>query len=160
MFDVVEGIIHFPLKSFTGVLQTKSEFPIWECAPGTNKGSFLLVFWVDIDLIIDGKAIHRWKDLTSSTFINYLVNKGSGIVVFWTSMINIPIINTYSSLFLHDRNNIVNPIGKRNEIYETSMQKLFDFCFYGSSLLRWTGWRHCCTSLTLVYILISCSTIL
>jgi len=59
MFDVMGGIIHVPLKIFPYVLQTKREFPIGECAPWTNKSSFRLVLWADIDLIIAEKSIHK-----------------------------------------------------------------------------------------------------
>jgi len=59
MFDVMEGIIHFALKFGPYILQTKWEFPIGECSPWTNKSSFSLVLWADIDLIVAGKSIHE-----------------------------------------------------------------------------------------------------
>ena len=65
----------------------------------------------DIDLIVAGKSIHERKDFTSSIIVNNLVNKWSRIVVFWTSMIDILIIDTHSndSLLFHDMNDIGNP---------------------------------------------------
>ena len=65
-------------------------------------------YWFDIV----GKSIHERKHFTSSTIVNNLVDKGSRIVVFWTSKIYIPIIdaNSDGSLFFHNRNDVGNPL--------------------------------------------------
>lgn len=131
MFDVMEGIINCPLKCFPCIIQTKREFLVSECDPWINKSSFRLVLWVDIDLIIAEKTIHEREYFTYGTCINNLVDKWSRIIVFLTSLINIPIIDAhlYCPLFLHDRNNIGNQINKRNRVNETILQKFFDFYF-------------------------------
>ena len=64
--------------------------------------------WEYVDCIIVEKSIHKSKYFISSTFVNDLINIESRIIVFWTSLIEIPIVGTYSngSLFLFNRNNI------------------------------------------------------
>jgi len=59
MLDVMEGIVHYPLKCGPCILQTEREFPISEYAPWTNKRFFRLVLWADIDLIVTRKTIHK-----------------------------------------------------------------------------------------------------
>ena len=112
MSFVVKSVVHSPLKSCSSILQSKWEFSIRKCAPRTDECCLTLVLWVDISLIVARKSIHEEKYFTSSTIDNILVDKGSRIFVFWTSNIDILIIDAHSdgSLFFHNMNNFGNPL--------------------------------------------------
>ena len=71
----------------------------------------MLVNWFNRNLIIAIESIHEGNILTCRAFVNNLVNEGCRIVVFWTSRIQISIVNTHSSisLFLFDKYDIKNP---------------------------------------------------
>ena len=68
----------------------------------------MLIWREDFNLIIAWKATHEWKDDASNIFIDYLIDIGSGEIVFGTSPIQIPKIdaNADSSLFFVHRNYI------------------------------------------------------
>jgi hypothetical protein len=69
-------------------------------------------------LIIPGKSIHKGKDFTSGAFINYLVDEGCRVVFLWTSLIEIPIVNTDTDgpLFFGNRNKVGDPFYQRDGI--------------------------------------------
>ena len=57
-----------------------------------------------LNLIVAEKSIHKGKNNASGIVVDYLINIGSGEVVFWTSLIQIPKIDTnpnISLFFLH-----------------------------------------------------------
>ena len=56
-FNIMKGKIHFPLKGFPNIFQSKGHFSIRECTPRENKSSFMLVFRFDLDLIVAGETI-------------------------------------------------------------------------------------------------------
>ena len=89
------------------------------------------------DLSISRKSIHKRKYFTANTIINNLVNKWGRKIILRKSTIDVLVINTlmHCSLFLHDKNNIGNPISKRNSVNKTNMQKFFNLCFNGTNIL-------------------------
>ena len=56
-------------------------------APWGSKGSFVLVFLLDLDLIVSGKTIHEREDFMPHTRIDELVNKWRGEIVFGTGAV-------------------------------------------------------------------------
>ena len=62
-------------------------------------------------MIVAGEAINKGKSNASSTVVNYLINIGSGKVVFWTSSIQIPKIDTNpnSTLFFVHKDYVGHP---------------------------------------------------
>jgi hypothetical protein len=90
------------------------------------------------------------------TVIDYLVDKRGWIIIFWTSPINIPIINTYMdcSLFLCDGNNIGNPISQRYRINKTCFKKFFNFGFNSNDFSWMNRMKLFRTGLASGYVLI------
>ena len=54
----------------------------------------MLIEWENLNLIVAREAIHKGKNNASSIVVDYLIDIGSGKVVFWTSSIQIPKIDT------------------------------------------------------------------
>jgi len=121
MFDVVKWIIHGPLKIISSVLQSKWKFTIWKCVGWIDKRCFRLIGRECVYLIVTRESIHEWNYFVSCTTIKNFVDVRGGIILFGTSFINIPIIDTYydSSLFLRHWNYVRYPIHQWNRINET-----------------------------------------
>ena len=56
-------------------------------APWGSKGSFVLVFLSDLDLIVSEKTVHEREDFMPRTRIDELVNKWRGEIVFGTGAV-------------------------------------------------------------------------
>ena len=84
MFDIMESIGHGLLESGTRSFKTKRKFATSEGAPRTDEGNFMLVFWKNFNLIVSREVVHKGKNFTTGTIINYLVDEGGWIVVLGT----------------------------------------------------------------------------
>ena len=96
----------------------------------------MLVGGCNIDLVIAREAIHKRVNFTSCALVNKLIDEGRREVILRIGTIDITVINTDSNsalLFVH-RNYIRDPIRQWNGVNETSLEKLFDFCFDGCGL--------------------------
>jgi hypothetical protein len=108
MFEVVKHKRHGPLESGSNILETKRHFSTGECTPWTNECRFVLVLRFDLDLIISSKTIHERKGFTTGAFINDLIDEWGWIIIFWTCLIQITEIGTYTNraLFFIDRHGV------------------------------------------------------
>jgi hypothetical protein len=108
MLDIMKIKIHGPLEGGSSIFKTKRHFTIRECTPRINECHFVLVFGFDLDLIISQKNIHERKGLTTSTFINDLVDEWCWKIIFGTCLAQITEIGTYTNraLFFIDRHRI------------------------------------------------------
>jgi len=68
----------------------------------------MLIFWLDMDLVISQKSIHKRKYFVPSTIIYNLVNERCGLIILWTFQIHIVEVIAHSNvaLFFCDRNEI------------------------------------------------------
>jgi hypothetical protein len=100
------------LKSCASILETERKFSIGKSTPRTNKSGFMLILGNNIDLIISRETIHEREYFTSGAVIDNLIDERGRKVVFWTSFVDIPIINAYTNgaLFLVNRDKIGNLI--------------------------------------------------
>ena len=89
----MESIWHGALKCSANIFQYKMEFYIGEGPPWENKSRLMLNWWEYIDLIIARETIHKWKDDTSSTVVDNLIDVWGGGIVIRTSPIQIKKIN-------------------------------------------------------------------
>jgi hypothetical protein len=137
----MESIRHSALKSCANVLETEREFPIGKSTPRTNKSSLMLILGNNVDLIIPGETIHEREDFTFGTIIDNLIDKGGRKVVFGTSFVDIPIINTYmnGALFLINWDKIGNPVYESHQINKAGVEKFLDFEL-DSSRFTWVNW--------------------
>jgi hypothetical protein len=114
----------------------------------------MLILGSDINLVVAEKSIHKRKDLTTGTIIYDLVDKRGQKVVFQTSFVNVPIIdtNSYTPTFLIDWYRVRNPFCQSHGINKTGFKKFFNFEFNGCSfawmdrteaLSYWFGTRVC-----------------
>ena len=92
-------------------------------------------------MIIPGETIHQREDFTSGAIIDNLIDEGGRKVVFGTSFVNIPIINTYTNgaLFLVDRDKIGNPVSEGHRVNKAGFEKFLDFEL-DSSRFTWVNW--------------------
>lgn len=142
VFNVMESIGHRSLKSSPSILKAKRDIFICKIPPQTDKGGLILMSWCNVYLVITKKTIHKWKYLSPSIFIDDLVYKMSGIIILWTGMIKVTVINTNSNgaLFLSQQYDIGHPIYQRDRINKSSFKKFFNFPFNGGrfSRVHWT----------------------
>lgn len=98
----------------------------------------MLISGCNINLIVLGKAVHKRIYFASRTLINKLIDEGYGEVILRTDPVDVTIINTdlNNTLFFSHRDNIRDPIHEGNGVDETSLEKLFNFCFNSCSLPR------------------------
>ena len=101
----------------------------------------MLILGNNVDLIIAGETIHEREDFTSGAVIDNLIDERGRKVVFWTSFIDIPIINTYMNrtLFLVNWDKIGNPVYESHRINKSGFQKFLDFEL-DSSRFTWVNW--------------------
>ena len=97
--------------------------------PRTNKSSLMLILGNNVDLIILGETIHERENFTSGAVIDNLIDERGRKVVFWTSFVDIPIINTYmnGALFLVTWDKIGNPVYESHQINKVGFKKFLDF---------------------------------
>ena len=78
------------------------------------------------------------KNNASDTVMDYLIDIGSGKVVFWTSSIQIPKIDTNpnSTLFFVHRDYVGHPFSNWYGVNETDPEKFFNF-FFNSGFFSW-----------------------
>jgi hypothetical protein len=115
---IMENVIHGPLKCSTYVLESKRHDMISKGTPWGSKSGFILIYWMDLDLIVDGEPIHEGKSLihegkslVSGTVIDNLVDERGWKVVLGTRMVQITKVNadTNSALFFVNRDGVGNP---------------------------------------------------
>ena len=101
----------------------------------------MLVLGRNVNLIIAGETIHEREDFTAGAVIDNLIDEGGRKVVFWTSFVDIPIINAYMNceLFLVDRDKIGNPVSESHRINKVDFKKFLDFEL-DSSRFTWVNW--------------------
>ena len=123
MSEVMEAKSHGSLKSGSSIFKTKRHNTIRKRAPGDCESSFVLILFLDLNLVIIGETIHERKDFMVGTGINDLVNERSGEVVFGTCQIQVTEvgIDTNGTLFFIDGNRIGNPSGIHDGVYKACL---------------------------------------
>ena len=108
MLKVMERKRHGLLKGRTNIFETKGHITIRECTPWIDECCFVLVFGFDLYLVISQKVIHEREGLATHTFINYLIDEWCGKIIFWTGLVQIMEVYTYTNcaLFFIDRHKI------------------------------------------------------
>ena len=101
----------------------------------------MLILGNNVDLIIPEETIHQREDFTSGAIVDNLVDEGGRKVVFWTSFVNIHIINAYThcALFLVDQDKIGNPVSEGHRVNKVGFKKFLDFEL-DSSPFTWVNW--------------------
>ena len=91
----------------------------------------LLVFWIYLDLIISGEAIHDGHPLETACIVNYDFRDRERELIFGTSSVQIVKVYTNLNLFvlLEDGNNVAYLVRVLFFPDETGVYEFFDFQF-------------------------------
>ena len=105
MLEIMESKRHGPLKGRSNIFETKGHLTIHKCTPWTKECRFVLVLKFDLNLIISRKIVHEREGLAIGTFNNYLVDEWCEKIIFWTCLVQITEVYTYTNraLFFIDR---------------------------------------------------------
>jgi hypothetical protein len=107
----MKNVCHGALESGSRILEAERHDTICKGTPRGSECGFVLIGWVDLNLVVAREAIHEGKSLVADTIIDNLVNEGCWKIVFGTSMIEIMKIhtNTNSALFFVYRDGVGDP---------------------------------------------------
>jgi len=67
---------HYSLESGTSIFQEEGRHFVSKSAQPTDEGGLVLIGRRNINLVVTRKAIHKQENITPSTIIDELVNKG------------------------------------------------------------------------------------
>ena len=117
---IAEAVHHGALEGGSSIFEAKGHDSVGECAPLGCEYRFVMVSFLDLDLVVSGKIIHEGEGLMSGTCIDDLVNEWGGEVVFGTCPTNIKEVytNANGTLFFIHGNRIRNPSCVCNGINE------------------------------------------
>jgi hypothetical protein len=109
--EIMENVSHGLLEHRTYIFESKRHNTIRKSAPWGGKCGFVLICWMDLDLIVAREAIHEGHSLMACTVIDNLVDERRWEVVFGTSMIEIAKVSTdtNSALFIVNRGGVGDP---------------------------------------------------
>ena len=128
----METICDGTLEGGSSIFEAKGHDSVGECAPWGCECCFVMVFFLDLDLVITGKSVHEGEGLMSGACIDDLVNERCGEVVFGTCPIEIAKVfaNINDTLFFIHGNRIRNPSGVCNGINEAGYAKILYLGFH------------------------------
>jgi hypothetical protein len=117
---IMKNVGHGPLECSTGFFEPKGNDAIRKDTPMGCKIGFVLIGWVDLNLIVSEEPIHKRQCLMVSTIIDYLVNERGWEVVFGTSMVEFMkfCADTNSSLFFFNGDGVGDLRSVRNGVNE------------------------------------------
>jgi hypothetical protein len=104
----MKNVCHGLLESDTSVLEAKRHDTICKSTLGGSECGFVLVSWVNLNLVVARESIHERQILVVGTIIDNFVDKGCGKVVFGTCMIEVTKVHTDtdSALFFDNRDEV------------------------------------------------------
>jgi hypothetical protein len=108
---IMENISHGSLKCSTCIIESKRHDTIRKSTPRGSKSDFILICWMDSDLIVVGEPFHEGQNLMVVTLIDNLVDERFWKVVFGTSLVDIVKVgaDVNSSLFFVNGDRVGNP---------------------------------------------------
>jgi hypothetical protein len=118
---IMENIGHGPLKRSTYVLESKRHDTISEGTLRGSKSGFVLICWMDLNLIVAKEPIHKGQCLVANTIIDDLVDERGWEVVFGTSMVEITkvCVDANSAMFFVHKDGVRDPQSVRNGVNES-----------------------------------------
>jgi hypothetical protein len=78
----MKHVDHGPLKSGADILEAKWHDTICKGAPRGSECSFVLIGWMNLDLVVARETVHEGKSLTTHAIIDNLVDEGCWKIVF------------------------------------------------------------------------------
>jgi hypothetical protein len=107
----MKDVCHGSLECHSSVLEAKRHDTICESTPGGSECGFVLISWVNLDLVVARETVHEGQCLVTGAIIDNLIDKGCGKVVFGTGVIEVAKIHTdmNSALFFVNRDRVGDP---------------------------------------------------
>jgi hypothetical protein len=117
---IMKNAGHGPLKRSTNIFESKRHDAIRKGTPRVCKSSFVLIYWVDLNLIIARELIHKGQCLMANKIIDDLVDGRGWEFVFGTSMVEVVevSVDANSSLFFVKKDEVGDPRSVRNGVNE------------------------------------------
>jgi hypothetical protein len=117
---IMKNVGHGPLEHSTHIFEPKGHDMIRKGAIRGCKSGFVLLCWVDLNLIVAGEPIHKGKCLVARTIIYYLVDERGWEYVFGTSVVEVVKFYTdmNSSLFFVNGDGVGDPRSVCNGVNE------------------------------------------
>ena len=134
---------HSLLKSGSGTFKAKRNDTIRKISLWSIKKGFVLMLFVDLDLVIMRKNANEGKEFMTSTCIYDLVSRRSGEFVFGTSQIQITEVSAHKngSFIFINGNMIGNPSGIRDGYINLA---LYSFSISSLMIGAFDGWMGRC----------------
>jgi hypothetical protein len=85
MSQIMKDVCHGPLESGASILEAKRHDTIRKGAPRGSECGFVLIGWVNLDLVVARETIHEGQSLVTHAIIDNLVDEGRWKVVFGTA---------------------------------------------------------------------------
>jgi hypothetical protein len=127
----MEDVCHGTLEGGAGIFEAEGHDTICKRAPWGYECGFVLIGWVDLNLVVAREAIHKGESLMASTIVDNLINERRWEVVFWTSVIEIAKVraNADGALFLVDGYRVGNPRSVSDRVDESCCAQFVYFGF-------------------------------
>ena len=79
--------------------------------PRGNEYGFVLIDWVDLNLVIARESIHKGESLMAGAVVDNLIDEWRWEIVLWTSVVEIAKVDADANgaLFFVDRYRVGNP---------------------------------------------------
>ena len=75
MNEIAKAVCHGTLEGGSSIFQAKGHDLVGECAPWGCEFRFVMVFFLDLDLVVSGKTIHEGKGLMYGACVDDLVDE-------------------------------------------------------------------------------------
>jgi hypothetical protein len=129
--QIMKDVCHRALESCAGVFEAEGHDTVCKRTPRGNECGFVLIGWVNLNLVIARESVHERKGLVTGTVIDDLIDERCWKVVFGTCVIKIAKVsaNANGALFFVDRYRVGNPQSVSDGVNELGRAQFVDFGF-------------------------------
>jgi hypothetical protein len=109
--QIMKDVCHGPLESCTGIFEAEGHDTVHKRTPRVNEFDFVLIGWVDLNLVIARESIHEGESLMAGAVVDNLIDERRWEVVLGTCVVEIAKFgaNANRSLFFVDGYRVGNP---------------------------------------------------
>ena len=109
--QIVKDVCHGSLESCAIIFEAEGHDTICECTPRGNECSFILIGWVNLDLVVARESIHKGESFMADAIVDNLIDERRWEVVFGTCIVEIAKVgeNANGALFFVDGYRVGNP---------------------------------------------------
>jgi hypothetical protein len=107
----MKDVCHSPLESGAGVFEAEGHDTICKRTPRGNECGFVLIGWVNLDLVIARESVHKGESLVAGAIVDNLIDERRWEIVFGTCIVEIAKVgaNANGALFFVDGYRVGNP---------------------------------------------------